>query len=854
MASQDLTLVISEQTVTSAKVTISGTPAGSALWAIWYEDVSYTDANRDGYSWFGGVIDPLVTTNITVRWLKPGTTYYVRAYEIPSGGSITPSLAYDYSAESSFNTNDTLSKPRISGQYCTDTPTTATTGPGEQVDTDSTSIRVGVTYTHPGGAAWLSYKYIFTWSLEGSNTTETYTSGSNTPSSLSYPPYHDFTVSNLPEGGIINYTVALAVVLDDGSGTEVVGWAEGYIYVFPATKGDAQTPSEILVEPIWEEQRPGDGQGVAGPICYFAGTVRNINHVGISKSILKYSYRFATEQDTPLDRMYYTITEHVDTNMTPGRFILDSDSNMPIIYAPKEDGVSTTTKADTLVVNFTTPTDRWQYNEVATTTEDPGPHLTSVVKSGIFPDHRARRSEVIADEAFTVMRFGQGSGADKVVLSNSTVGQYEPEYLVLKFTLPTNYHSYSGLIRAAVKLCSNLAYIDKSLTSTVFAMACTSAGAIVPSSVDSNEPAAFSSTEIALIPGVCHAIPVERIIQYFLSQGETTVYIRLQLGSAYTHTEHSGSEVTFDTGYISCWGTRGKEYMVFDPDAPDPSGGGGGAWELVVDDNYAPRLELFQTDNTHRFGDAAPATHLTNISSVPLTRQQYEYISWNGIREVTESHKLVNSYANTLTWNQDNEELIITPRPSYVSRAGMIFQPLYVVLRYGGYWGHVLQPGLIINGMTNMTENLGINEMIPGMVYGGEYPLTCNIVGAILDIAPVVATTGTSYTFIDKSTGRLSDFDELGVRMTETESEGGVTSGIYPGEQLHYYYYVIQAGIWGEDVSNDPQSYWKNLFLEKYGVSPVDQPDIDSSGTLLTFRGSQINQEEMRKLIIGAKS
>ena len=197
--SQDLTLVISEQTVTSAKITISGSPAGSTQWAIWYQDVSYIDSNRDGYSWFGGITDPFVTTSITVRWLKPGTTYYVRAFEIPSGGSITPSLAYDYSAESSFNTNATLSKPRISGQYCTTTPVAPSVALGEQVDTDTTSIRTGVSYTYPGGAAWLSYKYIFTWSLEGSNNTETYTSGSNLyGGTLTYPPYHDFTVSNLP--------------------------------------------------------------------------------------------------------------------------------------------------------------------------------------------------------------------------------------------------------------------------------------------------------------------------------------------------------------------------------------------------------------------------------------------------------------------------------------------------------------------------------------------------------------------------------------------------------------------------------------------------------------------------------
>ena len=94
---QDLTLVVSEQTVTSAKITISGSPAGGAQWAIWYQDVSYIDGSRDGYSWFGGITDPLVTTSITVRWLKPGTTYYIRAFEIPSGGSITPNLRLYYS-------------------------------------------------------------------------------------------------------------------------------------------------------------------------------------------------------------------------------------------------------------------------------------------------------------------------------------------------------------------------------------------------------------------------------------------------------------------------------------------------------------------------------------------------------------------------------------------------------------------------------------------------------------------------------------------------------------------------------------------------------------------------------------
>lgn len=852
---QDLTITISEQTVTSIKISISGTPAGGAQWALWYQDVSYIDGSRDGYSWFGGITDPFVTTDITVRWLKPGTTYYIRAFEIPAGDPITANLSYDYSAESSFNTNTALAKPRISGQYCTTAPASASTGPGEQVDTDTTSMRVGVSYTHPGGAVWLSYSYTFTWSLEGSNTTGTYTSGSNIyEGSLTYPPYYDFTVSSLPKGSVINYTIALNVILDDGNETEATGWTQGYTYVFPVIKGDAQAPTEILVESIWEEMRSGDGEGVAGPICYFAGTVRNINHVGVSKSILKYSYRLNGQQSVPLDRMYYAITEKTGTDLTPGRFVLDSDSNMPIIYAPKEDGTSTTISTNTMIVDFTVPTERWQYNEVASTTEEVGPHLTSIIKSGIHPTHRARRSETIADEAFSVMKFSQGTGSDKIILGNATIGQYEPEYLVLKFTLPTAFDSYSGLIRAAVKICSNLAYIDKSLTSTVFAMACTSTGEIVASTSDANEPAAFSSAEIALVPGVCHAIPVESIVQYFLSQEDTTIYIRLQLGSAFEHTEHSGSEITFDTGYISCWGRYGKESMVFNPDAPDPSGGGNGNWELVIDDNYAPRLEIFQTDNTHRFEDAAPATFLSDILSVTLTRQQYEYISWNGIRETEENHKLVSSYSNNLKWTQDNNELIIPPRPSYIDEANKRYQPLYIILRYGGYHGHVMQPGMIINNMTNMTENLGINEMIPGMVYSADHKLTCNIVGAILDIRSGIITSSSTYTFIDRSTGRLSDFDELGIRMTETESEGGVTAGINPGEQLHYYYYLIQSGLWGEEVSSDVKLYWKDLFIKKYGINPTDDPEYDSSNTVLTFRGSQINQEEIRKLIKGAMS
>lgn len=853
MASKDLTIVVSNETVTSAKVTITGSPAANANWAVWYQDVSYTDANRDGYKWFGGMVDPLVSTEIICTWLKPDTTYYVRAFEIPSGGTVTPSLAYDYSDESSFNTNATLSKPRISGHYCTNTPEVATTGPGEQVDTDSTSIRIGVTYTHPGGSDWLSYKYIFKWNLQGSNTTESYTGGSNTPTTLGYPPYHDFTVSDLPEGSIINYYIILIVTLNDGHNTEVIASTSGYTYVFPSNKGDAQVPAELLVESVWEEMRQGDGRGISGPVCYYAGTIRNINHVGISKAILKYSYRLITDQEIPLDRMYYTITERAVADETPGRFVLDSDSNMPIIYAPKNIDGNISIKHDSMVVQFTTPTSRWQYNEVFSTTEEPGPHLTSVIKSGIYPDHRASRSNISSDLAYTVMRFNQGIGNDKVVLGNSTIGQYEPEYLVLKFTLPTAYEEYGGLIRAAVKLCSNLAYIDKSLTATVFAMACDSDGAIIESSVDSNEPAAFSSSEIALIPGVCHTIPVEPIVQYFRSQGETDIYIRLQLGSAYTHTEHSGSEVHFDNGYISCWGTRGKEHMIYDPDAPDPSGGGGGSWVLVTDIQYAPQLEIFQTDNTHRFQHKAPATILNEILSVALTRQQYEYITWNGIREVEDTHKLVNSYCNRLVWTQDNNELIIPPRPSYIRSDNYKFIPMYIVLRYGGFNKHILQPGMIINNMTNLTENLGINEMIPGTVYAGEFPLTCNVVGVLLNIGEITQLTGSSYIYTDKSTGRLSDFDELGVRMTDTELEGGVTAGVYPGNTLHYYYYIIQSGIWGENVVGNEVDYWTNLFIEKYGINPKDRPEIVDINNLI-FRGSQINQEEIYRLIIGDSS
>ena len=388
-------------------------------------------------------------------------------------------------------------------------------------------------------------------------------------------------------------------------------------------------------------------------------------------------------------------------------------------------------------------------------------------------------------------------------------------------------------LEPTVRLFARESRIDKTLTSTVFAMACDEAGEILTG--DDGNPIAFSSAEIALINYVSHTVPVEPIIDYFVGQGETDIYIRLQLGAAFVQTEHSGTDVIGDSGYVSFWSAEyGKEWAI------EVQSGDITITETYFDDSYAPSLEIYQTGKEVEEDDALN-TRIFASSPVPLTTEVYEYQRWNGVRMVDDIHDLVASYSNTLSWNVVN--FLAPPQPVGLD----YFKPVYFVLRWGGFRNHALQPGLVINGKSELTENLGLNELEEGLIYTGNYPLTFITVGAVFQEGFVSRGSTRTLTFTDRSTGRYEDFDPLGVRNTESIEQGGVPSGIYPGEEMHYYYRILQHGIWG--IEAWPAEEWINSFKSNYGLTMKEIPQI-TEGSII-FSGSQIDQDKIRRIVSG---
>jgi hypothetical protein len=831
MANQDITIGISDVTVTSAKITITGngSPQAGATYAVWYDDVSYALLDRDSARWYGGHV-PITESEIIINGLQPGADYFVRVFEVDAGDSPNPGLTYDYSSEETLSTNETLENPRVSNPYCTAIPSDSAPGPGEQITESSTGIRIGSTYYNYGIGTVDSVAWTFEWTIGNSKAVQIYNGTSD---------YHDITDTDLPDlvaGTTISFTIRMQVTYTDTS--VKTASVSGYTYVFQdasSSEDTAYVPSELLVEPTWQSMRPQlEKTEPDGPICYFAGSVRNNNHVGIGSTILQYT-------DSPtdaLDQYYYTITSDSDAEFGSGSFVLDSDSNAPIIFAPNFDETDPTGQGiyGSTSVRFRARLERWKYN-----THYPYVHNEYPTTIGppydisINAPHIATKTYIKADSAYSIMKF-LTVGVNIPVLTNGSYSNMEPEYVVLKFTLPSDFEYTRGLIRSYVRLFARDARIDKSLTSTVFALACDEYGSILTG--EDGEPAAFGSADIAFINYASHVVPVDNIVQYFINQGTSDIYIRLQLGATSTHIEHSGTDVTSDYGYVSFWGTPyGKEWGIEGDD---------GIINEDFDDNYAPHLAIFQVAG--KIGEVDEIkTRITTVSTVPLNRQRYEYQRWNGIRMVDDVHDLVASYANNIQWHQTNTASRPSQPPGYDK-----FVPVYFVLRWGGFWGHILQQSMTINNMSELTENLGINELEEGLIYTGHYGLSFNTVGAILHYTYEESSTeevSYLYDFIDRSTGRYDDFDSLGRRNTETIEQGGVSSGVNPGNTMHYYYTIVQHGIWGISTWSDED--WRNAFLSRYGYNMIDRPTVDSN--TLTFLGSQINQDTVRDIVAGKK-
>ena len=174
-----------------------------------------------------------------------------------------------------------------------------------------------------------------------------------------------------------------------------------------------------------------------------------------------------------------------------------------------------------------------------------------------------------------------------------------------------------------------------------------------------------------------------------------------------------------------------------------------------------------------------------------------------------------------------------------------VWRPTYLILRFGGFWDHDLQEGMAINGMIDLTENLGVNELIPGLLYTGDYPNSFICIGGFIPdyIEPYTGWEGETYTFVDKNSGRFGDFDDDGVRQTTVS---GVSAGVDPGETLHYYYVVVQHGIWAS-VEAD----WEILFSRTYGSTPNETAKQERN--LFLFDGHQIDQQRIRDLVAGTR-
>ena len=170
MSNKDIILSISNETVTSVKITIDSnlTPQAGATYSVWYDDCSYVDdEDRDGYKWYGGHI-PITDSEIVINGLLPNVEYFLRVFEVDPGNAQSPGLLYDYSDESSFTTNATLQNPRLTNPYCTTIPSDNGPGPGNQITESTTSIRIGTTYYSYGIGAVDRVERQYEWKICGS--------------------------------------------------------------------------------------------------------------------------------------------------------------------------------------------------------------------------------------------------------------------------------------------------------------------------------------------------------------------------------------------------------------------------------------------------------------------------------------------------------------------------------------------------------------------------------------------------------------------------------------------------------------------------------------------------------------
>jgi hypothetical protein len=805
---KDITITLDSHTVTTAIITILTDPdvQGDSQYGIWYDFASWNDERRVGYKYFGGhCAVSALPQDLDTGGLRPNTTYYMRVFEIKSGSPMAPLESQHYSNEIVFTTNETVSSPRIHGHFCSETPTdTARQGP--QVTNESTSIRIGATNVDLGIDGTSINKVTCLWWLENSNTIGSLIKEDGISDDTE--PYNDFSVSDLPIGHIINYKIEVEV--NQGAGGTITTFVEGYTHIFSEEKGDALIPAEIIAQEAWASMRPGVVKITAdGPICYFAGTVRNNSLVGIPNAIVKYGIR-----TDPVDKLFYVITESGAGEGQVGTFIVDGEHS-PIMA----------TSFDTsLDLVFTSPMARWNHNEQYD--EDNATHVNTYIN--LWPSHKCKNTSIVATSAQSTLKFNQGIHP-LPVLCNNSYSNFEPDHILLRFDLDDGFDYRSGIIRSYIKLYSNNARIDKSLQSTVFVMACDSSGDIL---VDSNnEPVAFNSTHIAMIGSVVHTIPVENIIQYYLDRdSQNPIYIRLQLGSSFEQDEHSGPETEGDTGYVDFWEIYGKLYQ-------DENS----TW--LHDVSYAPTLEIFHTENFQHVSTAngLPSVDITDINSIPFIYQSYEFSKWNGINFIDDIHDLVSSYMNTISFTQ-NSGIQKILQPDTIDSE---WRPVYLILRFGGFWEHSLQEGMAINGMIDLTENLGINELIPGLLYTGDYPSSFICVGGFIPdyTEPITGWDSESYVYIDKNSGRFGDFNDDGVRQTTVT---GVSSGVDAGETLHYYYSIVQHGIWAS-----PGADWEILFSRAYG-STSNETSRQENG-LFIFDGHQIDQQRIRQLVAGTR-
>ena len=806
---KDITISLDNSTVTTATISVDADPSvvGTSVYGVWYDLASWSDTKRVGYKWYGGSYDvSALPQELDIGGLRPGVTYYIRVFEIPAADPMAPLESQDYSNEITFTTNETVSSPRIHGHFCSEAPTD-TSRQGSQVTNTTSIIRVGATNVDLGLDGTSIHKITTLWWLENSNTISTLIKEEGVSANME--PYNDFPNSdNLPIGHIINYKIEVEV--NQGAGGTLTTFVEGYTHVFSEAKGDTLIPAEIMAQEAWTSMRPGVVKTTAdGPICYFAGTVRNNSHIGIPEAIVKYGNR-----TDPVDKLFYVITESGAGDGQAGTFIVDGE------HSP----VMATSFDTSLDMIFTSPMARWNYNEIYD--EDNATHINAYVT--LWPSHKCKNTSIEAFSVYSNLRFDQGTHP-LPVLCNESYSNFEPDHIVLRFDLDSDFNYRSGIVRAYIKLYSNNARVDKSFQSTVLAMACDPVGDIL---VDSNnEPLAFNSTKIAMVGGVAHTIPVENILQYWLDRDtQGPVYIRLQLGASFDQDEHSGPDIEGDIGYVDFWEIYGKLYQDEDD-----------VWQY--DTSYAPSLEIFQTDNfQHVETDSGfPAVDITDIGSSPFVYQSYEYSKWNGVKFIDDIHSLVSSYMNTINITQE-DGIQKVQEPQTINP---VWRPTYLILRFGGFWDHDLQEGMAINGMIDLTENLGVNELIPGLLYTGDYPNSFICIGGFIPdyIEPYTGWEGETYTFVDKNSGRFGDFDDDGVRQTTVS---GVSAGVDPGETLHYYYVVVQHGIWAS-VEAD----WEILFSRTYGSTPNETAKQERN--LFLFDGHQIDQQRIRDLVAGTR-